>query len=161
MRLAYPHKPWNKWPHMEVVCFSTWRSCLVTWRPGRLSTGVPKIQGWVFYFPPIPALSTRSYPAIFVNAVYTHPLLSFPPSDIYVSAHISAWLVIISLWMAAVIPMSRSHHLHTELSDQQPNKTQNIGVVVNKQLSFSLHIFLLYNRRIQTFLSSKATQMVV
>ncbi|KAK3514078.1 hypothetical protein QTP70_003216 [Hemibagrus guttatus] len=118
----------------------------------------------------------------------TQLIFSFPPSDTMASAWISACLVDISSWMTAhqlklnpsktellVIPgdPSPAQDLAISLNNSMisPSATAcNLGVTMDNQLSFSSHVtnvtrscrFLLYNiRRIQPFLSTQATQVLV
>ncbi|KAK3565939.1 hypothetical protein QTP86_023259, partial [Hemibagrus guttatus] len=108
--------------------------------------------------------------------------------DTMASARISACLAYISSWMTAhqlklnpsktellVIPgdSSRAQDLALSLNNSMssPSATaRNLGVTMDNQLSFSSHVanvthscrFLLYNiRRIQPFLSTQATQVLV
>ncbi|KAK3523086.1 hypothetical protein QTP86_013134 [Hemibagrus guttatus] len=118
----------------------------------------------------------------------TQLIFSFPPSDTMASARISACLADISSWMTAhqlklnpsktellIIPgdPSPAQDLAISLRNSMisPSATaRNLGVTMDNQLSFSSHVtnvtrscrFLLYNiRRIQPFLSTQATQVLV
>ncbi|KAK3548351.1 hypothetical protein QTP70_010716 [Hemibagrus guttatus] len=118
----------------------------------------------------------------------TQLILSFPPSDTTASARISACLADISSWMTAhqlklnpsktellIVPgdPSPAQNLAISLSYSMISPSasaRNLGVTMDNQLSFSSHVtnvthscrFLLYNiRRIQPFLSTQATQVLV